>query len=273
MLDNYILEDFKYIEKNVTTLYKYLDFEGAKAMLTNSTLMFRNPYIFNFNDPYDCYQGLVSFDKVPKNYREFLLSRFGNKLQSQTKLVMRILNSITDDQLSELFKNHILKQEFLYTGISCFSEKFDNLLMWSHYSKSHSGICIGLNLTNLYANLLENHITPGLLKVNYTDKLEKLEYFIDAENSLINCFRIKSLLWAYEEEIRIVLFKLTFDQNNNFFTIFRNDIITDIFLGSMIKSEKANNIISICTKVYPDSKIYQMKLDESSFKLVPKLIN
>ena len=46
-----------------SVLYKYLDIEGAKMMLSNKTLQFTNA--MQFNDPFDCDPNLIDFSKVP----------------------------------------------------------------------------------------------------------------------------------------------------------------------------------------------------------------
>ena len=136
--------------------------------------------------------------------------------------------------------------------------------MWSHYSNSHKGVCIGLDLKKkLYASIKD--MVPALLKVKYTNKLEKINYFSHTKDALINCFRTKSELWEYEKEIRIALFDLTFDKNNHYLIPFKKEILTELYLGSMIPQEDEQEILLICRQNYPNTKIYKMKLDNESF--------
>ena len=44
-------------------LYKYLDIDGAKKMLSNSNLQYTNAT--KFNDPFDSHPSLIDFSKVP----------------------------------------------------------------------------------------------------------------------------------------------------------------------------------------------------------------
>lgn len=53
----------------VSTLYKYLDFEGGRLMLKYRTLQFTNAT--KFNDPFDCHPDLFNFSNVPKNVRNW----------------------------------------------------------------------------------------------------------------------------------------------------------------------------------------------------------
>ena len=93
-----------YILTKVPTLYKYLDCKGTRAMLSNSNLLFKNPYFYN--DPYDCYIGLIDFDNIPENYRQNLHSKFSDELKS-SELVLKILNVIPDKEMSRMYKEII----------------------------------------------------------------------------------------------------------------------------------------------------------------------
>ncbi len=45
-----------------------------------------------------------------------------------------------------------------------------------------------------------------------------------------------------------------------------------IYLGINIDAEKKAKIIEVARKVNPNIKIYQMRIDENAFKLIPELI-
>jgi hypothetical protein len=266
-----IRADIEYILNNVPIVFKYLDCEGSKAMLSNSNLAFKNPV--SFNDPYDCYIGLINFDRIPETYRQNLIARFSHLIDpSVLSVIQKELTLSSDERISKLFKDILWKREFSSAGISCFSEEFDNLLMWSHYSKSHTGACIGVDLRYMYGYLRER--IPALIKVKYTDEFEKKDYFINTKDSLINCFRTKSALWHYEKEIRIVLFQLIFNQDNRCLIPFGKEIISTVYLGSKISPSDEKDILFICRKNYPKIKVHKMKLDdENSFSLIPQEIN
>jgi hypothetical protein len=45
-------------------------------------------------------------------------------------------------QAYEIAHSRFLKRLHEEVGVLCFSEKYDNILMWSHYAKSHTGLCV-----------------------------------------------------------------------------------------------------------------------------------
>lgn len=226
MIDEEIREDLRYINDKVTTIFKHLDWKGCIATLSNSKLLFNNPT--SFNDPYDCYKGLINFDNIPETYRQHIISRFSHILKTSSKVVLEELNKTPNEEISRMFKDKLFPKEMSDLGITCFSEDFKNLLMWSHYSDSHKGVCVGFDLRQLYTYLKGKE--PALIKVKYTDKLEQIDYFVEPKKAFINCFRTRSRLWKYEKEIRIVLFQLAVDQTKKTLIPFGKEVITQIII-------------------------------------------
>ena len=57
--------------------------------------------------------------------------------------------------------------------ISCFSEIWDSILMWSYYANNHSGICIEFDMSKLDKNdELTSQIYRGMSKVQYSPSKE-----------------------------------------------------------------------------------------------------
>jgi hypothetical protein len=91
-------------------------------------------------------------------------------------------------------------------GICCFSEEFDNPLLWSHYGDQHRGICIGYTL--------DRKPKPALRQVKYggertitTSLLEQalLKNNADAIAQLDADFLLrKAPEWSYEKEWRLI---------------------------------------------------------------------
>ena len=91
-------------------------------------------------------------------------------------------------------------------GICCFSEEYDNPLLWSHYGDQHRGICIGYSL--------DRKPTPELKKVRYggdrtvtTSLLEQalLKKDADAIAQLdADVLLRKAPEWSYEKEWRLI---------------------------------------------------------------------
>jgi hypothetical protein len=84
------------------------------------------------------------------------------------------------------------------TAILCFSRNWDNLLLWSHYGASHTGICLGFDIPE--GDSIANYDTdviyqPNVLKIRC---LEDVNF--DLANRLL---RTKHESWSYEQEVRM----------------------------------------------------------------------
>jgi hypothetical protein len=215
-------------------LYKYFsipkeNFFTSKEHHKISEFMFMNssstPPKY-FNDPCDSY---IYFDSADN---EYLRKVFSEQLQSGY-----YSEGVTRDILNEIFRvnnphdipdifltnkdpHNILERCFpdgtsarlcLNTvrqlQVSCFSSKSDNMLMWSHYSSDHSGICIGFDID-------EEEFGIDLQKVIYTTEIpDKIPFKImdDSNEPFIRYLLTKQIItksidWLYEDEYRLITF-------------------------------------------------------------------
>ena len=83
-------------------------------------------------------------------------------------------------------------------GLLCFSRNWDNLLLWSHYGASHTGICLGFDISegDPGANLdIDVLYQPNLLQIQRPEDVN-----FDLANRLL---RTKHESWSYEQEVRM----------------------------------------------------------------------
>ena len=91
------------------------------------------------------------------------------------------------------------------TGVACFSESYDSLLMWSHYAKNHQGICVEYEMLKFSTELKYSPVP-----VIYSNERVRLSSIniSDIEPStlafLVGCLTTKSTEWSYENEWRII---------------------------------------------------------------------
>ncbi len=262
------MDNIKYVA-SLKTIFKYIDIEGGEEMLKNSTLLFNNSR--NFNDPFDCYTELIDFSGITN---EYLSKTHKNKYpyvkRQQRREYLRSLTIKEKEEISEHLKNQALNNKILNYGISCFSKKEDNILMWSHYSKNHEGLCVGFNLEKLfkYIKSLNYSINAPIFQINYVDEFNATNFFSNQKDALFNLFSTKSKCWEYEKEIRIMLTPIDFNKEGKFLLNFSNHIIDEIIIGTNCDFNKINNIV----KNYPNAKIYKMEMSKNSFTLNKNLI-
>jgi len=85
------------------------------------------------------------------------------------------------------------------TGVVCFSETNDNILMWSHYSDSHRGYCIQIE------PLSDEKIWKSLYKVSYADEYPRFVFESSSDHTAWReMIATKSVHWRYEREWRLL---------------------------------------------------------------------
>lgn len=128
---------------------------------------------------------------------------------------------MVNEQHPILMKNDI--------GVLSFTSNEGNILMWSHYSGSHTGAAIKFKVSE---KSIQNEIFK---KVHYVQKFEELNFFDD--RSLV-----KSANWAYENEYRVIM-----GYNSKFESLPALGLtIEGVVLGSNCDERIYNQIKEIC---------------------------
>lgn len=116
-------------------LYKYYAAnENTEKVINKNSIWFGS--VEDFNDPFDCQ--LVCLSNYEKNdILEYVNSNVTTKndrkiILDQIKRNPNSFNRTVQDKISE-YSNK--------TGITCFTNTNSNILMWSHYTNKHQGIC------------------------------------------------------------------------------------------------------------------------------------
>lgn len=252
-------------------LYKYLDIKGGKMMIWNQNLQLTNAS--QLNDPFDCHPKLMDYSNIPKN----VLSDETPREWWEAKMENDALNWRNDTWLCSLSKVN------------------DSILMWSHYCWNHSGVCVGLEIDKVMAGVPEMFGTTFLkslvFDVQYQDIIERPEAYYYDEPPMYYQWRTKAKDWEYEKEVRIVVKnpnpeyaaftpeqakkkKKEWDWKEiHHYLPLKGDCFESIYFGVKIDPAEKGKIISYArTNLNPDIKLYQMRVDENSFRLKAELI-
>lgn len=312
-------------------LYKYMPFDENNynlKSLRDNKIFLSDPR--SFNDPYDCAFMLkkpyyITDDIIkksakddPSGFREahgITKVQFSNLLKSDYA-VRDLARYITKNRCSEYKKNpkklrdysKRVEQEIRgiaadfdkfreYLLVSCFSEDYGSILMWSHYAKEHTGFCVQYDLKSLGYN---NHLTRNLFPVIYCNTIFNIdEYIYGARprfknvlgtyleginlNEIIdgiklglhkydsrsnNMFQVYAALikyegWKYEKEWRYVLYC----QNDSQPAYINVPNPTAIYLGA--KADENKDII-LEIGMEKNIDVYQMQMKSSEYALKPK---
>jgi hypothetical protein len=245
-------------------LYKYLDIDGAIAMLKNRTLRFSNAT--KQNDPFDCHPNLIDHSSAAD----------GAPTEEWGRLMV-----FTEENKAENDRDN--------TWFCSLSKIKDSIPMWSYYGRNHTGVCIGLNIDKVLKNTPQlfgmTHLEPLVCEVQYKDILQRPSGGYDLWYYQLTT---KAQDWAHEQEVRLVMPYAT--RNYLAYTEEllerekRGEIIHDrefprdmpirdgecleaIYLGIEINKEKKIEIIQKIKAINPNIKLYQMSVDENAFRL------
>jgi hypothetical protein len=191
-------------------LYKYRDVgEFTEAIFDSGTLFFSPPS--KFNDPFDCgfYVAVsgsdneqvvecVAWGQVTEKFPSMTLADKREATQQVRKELLARHRSDLEDIAIKMLEKETTDQ----VRICCFSEVRDDILMWSHYSDYHRGIC------------LEFSPTEGFLReaqpVNYSDKYPSLDLISVVKDEDLRAAAPwmcqKAEQWIYEKEWRVLDF-------------------------------------------------------------------
>lgn len=138
-----------YLAKNMEKPALIHKYEGSNEFsllnLKNGIIYFNPPS--NFNDPYDCNSRFQLYlnDSDLQKYKK---GEFPYHEDRSIEVQIDFNNTSNKDIKKMLFQSAkkvldtSMRENRQKTGIACFSEVNDNILMWSHYANSCRGFCL-----------------------------------------------------------------------------------------------------------------------------------
>lgn len=233
-------------------LYKYRNWKDGhhKDLLIKNELFMSPPSLLN--DPFDCriYENHLKFVNTPEQKEKYISESLKRNLDyfNENNLSIeqgrKILSERLSDTLHYQVRSEVIGNEIddKHIGIACLSEKWDSILMWSHYADNHKGYCIGfdeklLRYSQVFGKIKRveySNYYPEINPLNRNKKTSELKYFY------------KNIDWNYEKEVRLM--NIYFDYKTpepNRIVLLENKYIKEIILGLNISIKDKQEIISI----------------------------
>ena len=156
-------------------------------------------------------------------------------------------------------------------GVTCFAERPDNVLMWSHYANKHTGFCVEYDFSKLKSIEAKSMLFPVIYSKNRAVLPLVFFDFSDiknvklVENSLpipeiVEALLIKSEVWQYEEEWRIICFLKNLNEQK-----LVEYMISKVYLGANINEEN-EKLISELAKA-KEVPVEKFKVSPETFEL------
>lgn len=238
-------------------LYKYRSInEHTKDIFKKRKIYFAKPT--EFNDPFDCQINFTD-NITAEVYKKYLELHIYPQMSPEQKKDLDSISFKKGKLTVELHRHmHVVRHNFVNTfknlGILTLSEVRDNLLMWSHYAKNHTGLCIEFDIP----------VSDSIVEVKYRNNYPIITYSdllidSDREKKLIQVMNVKSLDWAYEKERRLYI------KNGGKEYDLPGDI-TSIYFGCKCDENNINEIKKLCNG-FKKCRFVKFKLSKTDFKL------
>jgi len=259
-----IIELFKIPRQcNVQYLYKYRSMEshelieGLDAIFKDNSIYLSDPT--SFNDPFECRPVLTIHRSQLKNYlyiRDMIRKQHPSKSKKeQDKLIKKAKLMIQD----KTYQEHVYTEFIKTIGVYSLSQINNDILMWSHYSNKHKGLCIEFDASQ------EVILFGQALKVNYSEKYPIVNTFdIGNPKEFRKALLTKSNHWSYEQEWRILKLK-----NDGGFRkyYFPPELLTGIIMGALISPEYRDIILRWVSNYPTKITLYQAKINRTRYQL------
>ena len=258
---------FLYQYKSIND-YTISNLEAGKVWLSSPRL---------FNDPYDSKLFMLE-DDVNKLIEYCLKNRLNladleTENLKQSKEYLNFFDNAKDEILNTTEKD---------VFVSCFSELYKSILMWSHYADYHKGICIKYDKKDLdnFVVRKKMHLEKVLYSLKSTITAEEYLKVLDnnsCKEEKDECSKEivkktvfnKNKCWKYEKEWRIVCFRDEEKVGADGFDIELPKPVA-IYMGTNIKDEDRNFIENLCRE--KEIELYQMKMKKDKVELIEKRV-
>lgn len=250
----------------------------ALENLANNQLYFSNPT--KFNDPFDsriywCFQG------TEEQYIDFYNRQYGLDREVAKSLIEYLCENEYFEKNGDLiyfdvenvkYRKLLEQKGFKFHGhfnredlplVCCFSETDKSILMWSHYTGHHQGICLRFRSMRYGNNKENNDYESPFLTVTYENEVSTQVNLLDENiNARVNQFLLNKFEdWTYEKEYRIIISNddvgnvLSEDEFKSGLVKYQKEDLEGIVFGMKINHENAKLVHETVKKNYLDEGI------------------
>lgn len=249
-------------------LYKYRNYtENTKKrtleIINKQELYFAG--IESFNDPFDGRVHLRTDGKLNEIKAAQIRTQYTMNLKKEEKfegITFESARKLVDEKITEEFitdekeiesRKQRIQKIHNQKGVLALSSKNDNILMWSHYTFNHKGVCFGFEF--------DTSSFPTPKRIKYQTHYDDIWGWLYTDEEIVDrILYSKSVDWEYEDEYRIVIDGIRAD-------IFTPDSLKEIVFGSMMSPEDKLEIIDECKKNNLNPTFKQATLDVELFKI------
>lgn len=138
---------------------------------------------------------------------------------------------LTDATERKIFSG-VIKHWQKKIGVLCFGPDWKSPLMWAHYARSHTGICLGFDIPDALVSEIDYRPRRQIVELDETLPVEDWP-----EEMLLGMLSVKFKDWAYEKERRVFVHLTDAKmEGEHFYCRFgKNLVLREIILGARFK--------------------------------------
>jgi hypothetical protein len=249
------------------TIYKYERLSVLSLQnLKKSCVYFASPS--QFNDPYDCTIS-ATIDEPTDDEIETLRTHYLSKpdLSENARKELGTLDPATLRQ--QLVRGSKAGVEMTVTrflaqkGVTCFAERKDDLLMWSHYGGSYQGFCLEFRTSfEPFSKVRPVKYVESRPRINLCE-------FVTGQSQEIvdHLYCTKSAAWAYEREWRLL------HHNAGTLYCYEADALKAIYFGPNMDSQTKEILCLILAGQNPNVEFWHVNRVIDRFELTFEKFN
>lgn len=246
---------------NPEFLYKYRPHDCySESWILNEELFFASPG--KFNDPFDS-KVMYTMEGTIEQRKKYLSEVIQwERPQIKKREKWKIIRNALQNQLLEKdYDGHIkrIQARIDEYGVVSFSQKPDDLLMFSYYAKDHTGYCLK------YRRSKENLLSVAR-KINYEPSYPKFsvyEYSVSKVGPLGDKVLLtKAKCWEHETEWRISVADYASRAIKS-----PHPILEGVILGCKMLPEQRREIIALNNRREKPVQIFEARKKKSEFAL------
>lgn len=247
------------------SLFKYESInEYSLRNLKNAQLFFNTPA--SFNDPFDC-----AINETYYAYGDEDIVKLFNTFQEQGRFgdhpSVKTCDEIPADFVDQCIKGinasvTVAEQRNLHQiGCTCLSETNNQILMWAHYAKGHTGMCLEFDTSK--------DPFSKALSVSYSNdfpKINPVNIILRDDEALLGKEALKPLVtkyecWEYEKEWRL------FHKEPNKLYGYSTDALRAVYFGASVNFADLEIVCLILQGQSKNIKFYQSNKSKTKYEL------
>jgi hypothetical protein len=260
--------------------YKYLPTKRL-TYLDDQLLRFSQPG--DLNDPFEClpqkpskYEIQLLFMEIAKKLSKSQdISEIGNtKFYEIIEKYIIDIDEENPENLLEIYYNSAQAKMNSELGILSLSKNWNSTLMWSHYTISHKGYCVGFDPSHsFFKDYLADEGKKSRLtrEVKYSTDRVKVPMELGKRKIGLEPFLTKSNDWKYEEEVRVLgslnLASKVISNDNFPINLFEvpHSALSEVIAGANISNENFKKIYTFCSK--NKVNFFQSRISEIKYNM------